>query len=143
MKARPSVIVGGIGFPGRPNNEFALETFMALGINVSHDEMSLSYRSRVWESEVRNGMLVRDSGLFARVHSPIDPDVTLILVQGTHTRGVYGAAKAFSLSEQATHNHRLAASAVGDRDFVAIFDVDIVAGEVLVPQLNEQCFFAV
>jgi hypothetical protein len=141
LKSRPSVSLGGIGTPGHPNTEFALEVFEALGIEASYSDMSLSYKSRIWHSELRRGVLTRDTGLFARVHSPMDPDARLFLVQGTHTRGVHGAAKAFSLSDIAMKNHALCQRVVGDRDFIAIFDVQIIGGDVVVPELDETAFF--
>lgn len=141
LQSRPSVVIGGIGLPGQPNNGFALEVFEALDIDLSYSDMALHFDGRTWPSQLKNGMLVKDAGMFARLRSPLDSDIQLIFLQGTHTRGVFGAAKAFSLSDKARVNHDLCRRLVGERDFLAIFDVAITGGEVTVPQLNESNFF--
>jgi hypothetical protein len=140
LKRRPSVVVGGIGFPGKPNNEFSLEIFETLGLSLTYEDMALVYDGKRFESESRDGVLIKDGALFARIHSPVDPDVPLIFIQGTHTRGVYGASKAFSLDRRARINHETCLRVVGDRDFIAVFTVEIVGGDVRIPQLGPSDF---
>lgn len=141
LAGRPTVAVGGIGLPGKPNNEFALEVCRAAGIDLTYSEMSLEFAGRTWKSKERDGLLIQDTGLFGRVRSPLDDDSCIMLVQGTHTRGVHGAVLAFSLSPTAMKNHALVAKIAGEREFLCVFDVKIVGGEAVVPHLNADDVF--
>ncbi len=139
----PTVVVGGPGFVGTPNNHFALEILRARQLELSYTPGEVSFRGRTWHWDVDGERLRADVGVFARLQSPLDENVTLILLQGLQTRGVFGALRAFGLSETAAPNHKLVRRIAGDCDFVAVFRVPVVAGGASIPRLSADDIFVV
>ena len=78
-----------------------------------------------------------DIGYFARFPNPLNGESTVVLVNGIHTTGVLGAARAFSERREALPNFdtvlRMGASSAG---FECYFKVPVLSGDVRVPSVG-------
>ena len=85
---------------------------------------------------------VKDFGFFAKVRNPHNPDNKLVLIGGSHTYGVYGAAKAFSYEGETKEgiqyqNCKLVTNAVGyGQEFCTIFEVHGADQTIDIPRVN-------
>lgn len=131
------VLLGGIGTEGVDNNTLARDFCESLGLRVSYKEHSMIYDNVEYPCVFdKEGHLCTDQGLFGRFTNPWNKAVQVFLVQGIHTLGVLGAAKAFSLHPNAKDNNALIANMIARRKpFTARFPISILRGEPQVPQL--------
>jgi hypothetical protein len=94
----------------------------------------------------RDGDLLRDFGYFARFPNPFNPEASVVMVNGLHTAGVLGAARVLSDQGHAARNYRVLRTWLSDRTaphaFETVFDVETMAGDVLVPRLEPGRIFA-
>jgi hypothetical protein len=93
-----------------------------------------------------DGRLLRDFGYFARFPNPFAPDSTVVMINGLHTAGGLGAARAFSDLPQASENFRRVRSALDIKSgappaFEAIFEVETIGDDVLVPRVVAEYVF--
>lgn len=78
-----------------------------------------------------------DWGYFARFKNPLNENATVVLINGIHTAGVLGAARAFSERREALRNFDAAmASGVSTTSFECHFEVPVLNGQAKVPVVN-------
>lgn len=78
----------------------------------------------------------RDYGYFSRFPNPLNEGATVILVNGIHTAGVLGAARAFADRREALRNyHSVFNSDASPRSFECHFEVKVLNGDVTVPSI--------
>ncbi|MEQ8787434.1 MAG: hypothetical protein RIC55_14115 [Pirellulaceae bacterium] len=81
--------------------------------------------------------LERDWGYFARFPNPLNDSATIVLVNGIHTRGVLGAARAFGDRRESLPNFQAVyQSGVEVRRFECFFEVPVVSGAFCVPKID-------
>ncbi len=81
--------------------------------------------------------LRRDYGYFARFPNPLNESATVILVNGIHTAGVLGAARAFADRTEALRNyHSVFNSGATPSSFESHFEVKMLHGDVRVPIIS-------
>lgn len=79
----------------------------------------------------------RDYGYFARFPNPLNESAAVILVNGIHTAGVLGAARAFADRREALRNfHSVFNSGASPRSFECHFEVSVLHGDVRVPTIS-------
>lgn len=140
------VVIGGPGSACGISNDISKEMMRAVGARVSYsadcEEMIVNrgeilrlqaeYSEREGRTELR-----RDQGYFARFRNPLNDNATVVLINGIHTRGVLGAARAFGERREALRNfHAVLASAVDPAQFEAYFGVQVLNGQVSVPMIS-------
>ena len=75
-----------------------------------------------------------DVGYFARFPNPVNEECSVVLVNGIHTTGVLGAARAFTERREVLKNfHAVHGSGAGATAFECHFRVRVVNGHVQVP----------
>lgn len=83
-----------------------------------------------------------DWGYFARFKNPLNENATVVLINGIHTAGVLGAARAFSGRREALRNfHAALASGLGTTSFECYFEVPVLNGQVKVPVVDSRNIF--
>ena len=88
--------------------------------------------------------IARDYGYFARFPNPLNESAIVILVNGIHTAGVLGAAKAFSDRRESLPNHHLLFnSQVNPKSFECHFEVGVVHGSVRIPVVLRQNVYSI
>lgn len=135
------ILIGGIGYPGLPNNHVALSLIQERKIPLRYDGDTLFFGERRWSSEYEDQMLIYDIGFFANLRNPWNMKKRIISIQGIHTSGVLGAVRAFSLNPIAIVNHKLAQKLYGNKDYVAIFGIRLFGNRPVIPNLKESDFF--
>ncbi len=81
--------------------------------------------------------LERDWGYFARFPNPLNENATVVLVNGIHTAGVVGAARAFSDRRETLRNYQsVYQSGVDVARFECFFEVPVLNGESSVPEID-------
>lgn len=146
------VVIGGPGSPTDISNHVCQEMMSSVGSRVSYSEdcermfiasdgaESLELRAEL-RSEIADPTrsdyfnIRRDYGYFARFANPLNEDTTVVLVNGIHTAGVRGAAKAFSVKEALRNYHSVFNSAANPRSFECHFEVEVLNGDVKVPSV--------
>lgn len=98
-------------------------------------ELRAEYRTDGVGSSHRAASGLRtDWGYFARFQNPLNENATVVVMNGIHTAGVVGAARAFSERRGALRNfHAALESGVGTRSFECHFEVNVLNGQVKVP----------
>ncbi|MBL9141677.1 MAG: hypothetical protein JNK53_07405, partial [Phycisphaerae bacterium] len=110
-----------IKLPGGPQQELTAET--QAGVTTPTSESQFSLR--------------RDYGYFARFPNPLNADAAVVLINGIHTAGVLGAARAFGDRREAVRNfHQAFQNQSGSLSFESYFAVDVLCGDVKVPTLS-------
>ena len=85
-----------------------------------------------------------DVGYFARFPNPLNGESTVVLVNGIHTTGVLGAARAFSERREALPNfHTVLKTGTSSTGFECYFKVPVLSGHVRVPSLESEQVFRV
>jgi cellobiose-specific phosphotransferase system component IIA len=85
----------------------------------------------------------RDCGYFARFPNPLNEMATVILVNGIHTAGVLGAARAFADRREAFRNyHSVFNSGESPKSFESHFEVEVLNGDVRVPVIAPRNIYA-
>jgi hypothetical protein len=87
-------------------------------------------------------VLRADWGYFARFKNPLNENATVVLINGIHTAGVLGAARAFCDRREALRNfHSALTSDVGTTNFESYFKVPVLNGQVKVPVIDSRTIF--
>jgi hypothetical protein len=149
------VVLGGPGVTGiNDGNSICREMFSRVKsrIRYSDDGESVEVAGKDGPIQLKptygeDGILQRDFGYFARFPNPFAPDATVVMINGLHTAGGLGAARAFSDLPQASENFRIVRSALAAESpslaaFETIFEVETMAGGVLVPRISPEFVFA-
>ncbi len=147
------VVIGGPG-SAEISNEICREMMSATSSHVAYssdcEQMTVTKAARETvglRAEYRtNGQsaghqtplgLRTDWGYFARFKNPLNENATVVLINGIHTAGVLGAARAFSERREALRNfHTALASAVSTTSFECHFEVPVLNGQVKVPVVD-------
>lgn len=148
------VVIGGPGSSDDISNRVCLEMMSSMKSRVSYSEdcermvitddsaEPISLRAEL-QSEATDGCrsdhfnLRRDYGYFARFPNPLNEHSTVILINGIHTTGVLGAAKAFGGGRDALRNYDMIFnSAVNPKSFECRFEVGVLNGNVRVPNIS-------
>jgi hypothetical protein len=150
------VVIGGPGSAGEISNEICKEMMSEMRSHVSYSldceqmtvaqgdgtslELRAEYRNDGQDSDAQEPRdLRRDRGYFARFGNPLNENATVVLINGIHTAGVLGAARAFSERREALRNF-LAVLAAGAEtmSFESHFDVQVLNGQVRVPSVKQE-----
>ncbi len=116
-----------------------------------NDETILIYRlgnqrNQVFKSEFKSQKDIEeitDYGFFLKIPNPYNPDKKLILINGIHTYGVYGAAKCFSLYDEheiniAKDNCKTVIDSLGDDPhFAVVVKVKSINKSIVIPQIRK------
>lgn len=147
------VVIGGPGSVGDISNDICAEMMRLAGSCVSYssdcEHMTVERGGKTvqLQAEYRNGRaapeqggrlgLQKDIGYFARFVNPFNENAGVVLVNGLHTRGVLGAAMAFSERSEALRNFdAVLASGVDPKRFECYFEVQVLNGQVGVPLIQ-------
>lgn len=78
-----------------------------------------------------------DWGYYARFENPLNENATVVVINGIHTAGVLGAARAFGGRREALRNfHAAQASDIETTSFECYFEVKVLNGQIGVPVVN-------
>src|ERR1043165_3718274 len=149
------VVIGGPGSCEDIGNRVCLDLMTSMKSRVSYTEdcevMQISLddaetvelraemRSDSTGSSSLDYFSVRqDYGYFARFPNPLNKSATVILVNGIHTAGVLGAAKAFAHQEGLRNYHSVFTSGAKPRSFECYFEVGVINGDVSVPNISHE-----
>jgi hypothetical protein len=148
------VVIGGPGSPDSISNEVCQEMMTSVSSHVAYSEdcekmlvNSGSHHVTEFQAHLRTDRSdshqpdrfnkARDYGYFARFPNPLNESATVVLVNGIHTAGVLGAAKAFSDRRESLPNHHLLFnSQVNPQSFECHFEVEVVHGNVKSPAVR-------
>ena len=154
------VVLGGPGSTSDIGNSVCKEMMEAIHSRISYSddceqmtvimgedaplELRAEYRGEPGSGATGQGRIREDVGYFARFPNPLNEVSTVVLVNGIHTTGVLGAARAFSERREALSNFdtvlRMGASSAG---FECYFKVPVLSGDVRVPSLESEQVFCV
>lgn len=104
-------------------------------------------RNRVFKPEFKSQKdfeEVIDYGFFLKIPNPYNPDKKLIIINGIHTYGVYGAAKCFSIYDEheiniAKHNCKTVIESLGDDpNFAIVVEVKCINKKIGTPQIRKE-----
>ncbi len=153
------VVIGGPGAAGDISNDICAEMMRLAASCVSYsadcEHMTVARadgKTVQLQAEYRNGRtgsaeggrlgLQKDYGYFARFANPLNENAAVVLVNGIHTRGVLGAAMAFSERSEALRNfNAVLASGVDPTRFECCFEVPVLNGQVKVPLVQASSTF--
>ena len=147
------VVLGGPGSTSDIGNSVCKEMMEAIRSRVSYSddceqmtvetgkdaplELRAEYRDGAGGDAAGQPRIREGVGYFARFPNPLNEVSTVVLVNGIHTRGVLGAARAFSERREALSNFdtvlRMGASSAG---FECYFKVPVLSGDVRVPSVG-------
>ena len=114
-------------------------------IGIQHPHTKEIFLSNFDKNENLNSVI--DHGFFVKASNPANPSKKIIMVNGIHTYGVYGAAKCFSLHqdneiEVSTDNCKRVIEAIGNNsNFAAHFQVSNIHYKTSVPIVNTANIF--
>ena len=116
---------------------------MDVKVHYSDDCEQLLFGNSKFKATKEKKKTVRDYGYYARFPNPFNSNSTVILVNGIHTFGVLGAAKAFSDHPSAQGNIRkvlkkLKLNNINQASFECFFPVDVFQQTVVCPIINEK-----
>lgn len=149
------VVIGGPGSAGEISNAICKEMMSEMSSRVSYSmdcermtvargdgerSVSAEYRADVQDYALQERLgLRRDRGYFARFGNPLNDNATVVLINGIHTAGVLGAARAFSERREALRNFlAVLASGADTTSFECHFDVQVLNGQVKVPTVDQE-----
>jgi hypothetical protein len=150
------VVIGGPGSSDSISNEVCQEMMRSVSSHVAYSEdcekmLVTSGTGQVAEfhADLRTDAsdshqpdrfnLARDHGYFARFPNPLNESATVVLVNGIHTAGVLGAARAFSDRRESLPNHHLLFNShVNAKSFECHFEVGVVHGNVRSPAVRPE-----
>jgi hypothetical protein len=115
---------------------------MKVKVGYSDDCEKLLYKGTEYTATKKGNKTVQDYGYFARFSNPFNPRTSVILINGIHTFGVLGAAKAFSDHPSAQGNirkalHKLNLNDIKQASFECFFPVDVLQQSVVCPDIEE------
>ena len=154
------VVVGGPGSTSDISNTVCAEMMEAINSRVSYSddcahmtvvlnkgpslELGAKYRDVPSSNTEEQRRIREDIGYFSRFPNPLNEESTVVLVNGIHTTGVLGAARAFSERREASPNFHTAlgmsATPIG---FECYFKVRVLNGNVRVPSVEIDQVFLV
>lgn len=113
------------------------------------DETILIYKKRnqIFKSEFKlkeGHEEVIDYGFFLKIQNPHNPDKKIIMINGIHTYGVYGAAKCFSWYDEheiniAKDNCKTVIDSLGDDpNFAIVVRVECINKKIGIPQIKKE-----
>ena len=154
------VVVGGPGSTSDIGNSVCTEMMEAINSRVSYaddcEQMTVALEAGeelILGAEYRDGpdngtatprQILEDIGYFARFPNPLNKESTVILVNGIHTRGVLGAARAFSERRDALPNfHTVLVAGANSNGFECYFKVRVLSRNVQVPSVGTEQVFRV
>lgn len=142
-RTSPLLVAGGpLGAEGRGGNKLAAEIVEYYSLPISYDlerePPCLTWDGTDYSTEYdRFGQISQDGAFTARLPNPWNPEVDVVLVQGTHTYGGLGALKAFTDRSAAAHNVDVVRTSAGrDLHFAAVFCAKVAGGVLLPPRLH-------
>lgn len=138
------VIIGGPGDDEGDGNAICKIFMDKMNVKISYSEdcEKLIYKTTEYIATKQGNKTVRDYGYFARFPNPFNPKSSVILINGIHTFGVLGAAKAFSDHPSAQGNikkvlHKLNLDDIKQASFECFFPVDVLQQSVVCPDVDE------
>ena len=154
------VVVGGPGSTSDLSNSVCKEMMEAIHSRVSYsddcEEMTIisgnggplklraEYDDGPGRGPAGQRLIREDVGYFARFPNPLNEESRVVLVNGIHTMGVLGAARAFSERREALPNfHTVLRKGASSTGFECYFKVPVLSGEVRVPSLRSEHVFCV
>lgn len=144
------VVIGGPGEDDGDGNKICkmMMERMKLKVCYSEDCEKMLCDGKEYSAEKKGNKTIKDCGYFARFPNPFNPNTSVILVNGIHTFGVMGAAKAFSDHPMAQDNIRkvmkkLNLDDVKKASFECFFNVDIMQQTVVCPTIEEKNIFPI
>ena len=154
------VVLGGPGSTSDIGNSVCKEMMEAVHSRISYSddceqmtvimdedaplELHAEYRDGPGSGVTGQRRICKDVGYFARFPNPLNEESTVVLVNGIHTTGVLGAAKAFSERREALPNfHTVLRKGESSTGFECYFKVPVLGGHVRVPSLESEQVFRV
>jgi len=139
------VVIGGPGDEEGDGNKICkiFMERMAVKVTYSEDCETLLFGKKRFKATKEKNKTIRDYGYYARFPNPFNPRATVILINGIHTFGVLGAAKAFSDHPSAQGNIRkvmekLNLNNIKEASFECFFPVDVFQQTVTCPEIDQQ-----
>lgn len=153
------VVIGGPGSCDDIGNRVCLDMMASMRSRVSYSEdcesmlvtsdapelieLRAEMRSDVTDTASADYFSVRqDYGYFSRFPNPLNRNATVVLVNGIHTAGVLGAAKAFAHHEGLDNYHSVFNSGASPRSFECYFEVGVINGDVSVPSVSPENIYS-
>ena len=146
------VVVGGPGSTSDISNGVCLEMMEAIRSRITYSDDCERMMVRTgMDPPLELGSVYRDApgggagqrviqedvGYFARFPNPLNEESTVVLVNGIHTTGVLGAARAFSERREALPNfHTVLRKGESSTGFECYFKVPVLSREVRVPSVE-------
>lgn len=138
------VVIGGPGDEEGDGNKICkiFMDRMKVKVGYSDDCETLLYEKKKYKATKQKNKTVRDYGYYARFPNPFNSNNSVILINGIHTFGVLGAAKAFSDHPSAQGNIRkvmkkLKLDNIKQASFECFFPVDVFQQTVVCPEIDE------
>lgn len=148
------VILGGPGSAQSISNELARSMMSTIRSRVTYsddcesilvrtlDGDEIAFRAQLTEDANDTDAndrfnLVKDYGYFGRFKNPANESNGVVCINGIHTSGVLGAARAFGDSREALRNYRTVILKMGELpSFECYFEVNVLNGDVRVPHIR-------
>jgi hypothetical protein len=139
------VVIGGPGSCEEISNHVCQEMMSLMNSRVSYSadcEKMIVNAGNVMTVELmadlhESGAMRRDYGYFARFQNPLNEAAAVVLVNGIHTAGVLGAAKAFGDRRESLRNYHLVFSSTAEaKSFECYFQVPVVNRNVKIPNVQ-------
>ena len=139
------VVIGGPGEDEGDGNRICkiFTDKMQVKISYSEDCEKLIYKEHEYIAKKHGNKTVMDYGYFARFPNPFNPQSSVVLINGIHTFGVLGAAKAFSDHPSAQGNIRKVMKKfnlddIKEASFECFFPVDVLEQSVVCPDIDDE-----
>lgn len=139
------VVIGGPGDEEGDGNKICSIFMDKMNVKVTYSDdcEKLLFGRKKFKATKAKNKTIKDYGYYARFPNPFNPKSTVILINGIHTFGVLGAAKAFSDHPSAQGNIRkvlkkLKLDNIKQASFECFFSVDVFQQTVVCPEIEEQ-----
>jgi hypothetical protein len=139
------VVIGGPGDEEGDGNKICSIFMDKMNVKVTYSDdcENLLFGRKKFKATKAKNKTIKDYGYYARFPNPFNPKSTVILINGIHTFGVLGAAKAFSDHPSAQGNIRkvlkkLKLDNIKQASFECFFSVDVFQQTVVCPEIDEQ-----
>ena len=114
---------------------------MDVKVTYSEDCEKMLYKNQEFVAVKKGNRTIKDYGYFARFPNPFNPNSSVVLINGIHTFGVWGAAKAFSDHPSAQENikrlmDKLNIDDIKQASFECFFSVDVLPQSVVCPNID-------
>ncbi|MBX2980266.1 MAG: hypothetical protein KF905_13305 [Flavobacteriales bacterium] len=144
------VVIGGPGEEGGDGNRICKTMMERMNGRVSYSDdcEELLFGGSKYVATREGNKTVKDWGYFARYPNPFNPKSSVVLINGLHTFGVLGAAKAFSDHPSAQSNIRKVLRKFNLDDvrqaaFECFFEVNVHEQDVMCPDIKEDWIFPI